>query len=81
MLLMARSRSSAVGSNGDFRYWNCPNACPAPLAACIALAPTWLVGKPTRTAGVRKHAEEETDQNRGCDVRSHVVSEYVEEVG
>jgi hypothetical protein len=23
----------------------------------------------------------ETDQNRGCDVRSHVVSEYVEEVG
>jgi hypothetical protein len=47
-----------VRFNGDVRYWNCPNACPAPLAACIALAPTWLVGKPTRPAGVRKHAEE-----------------------
>jgi hypothetical protein len=55
---VAAARSSAVPVNGDVRYWNCPNACPAPLAACIALVPTWLVGKPTRTAGVRKHAEE-----------------------
>jgi hypothetical protein len=29
-----------------------------PLQHAPLLAPTWLVGKPTRTAGVRKHAEE-----------------------
>jgi hypothetical protein len=44
--------------NGGVRYWSCPNARPTRRAACIALAAPWLVGKPTRTAGVRQHAEE-----------------------
>ena len=38
--------------NANFKFQNCPNTrSSAPCGAHRFLAPTWLVGKPTRTGG------------------------------
>jgi hypothetical protein len=51
-----REALAACRDNGGVGYWNYLNSGPARLGACIALVATWLVGKPTRTAGRAQRA-------------------------